>query len=156
MDRKAGWAKVESGIMESMASLTEDSATAGGDQGGVRRRDAAGVEAAGAHLTEAQATPHGGGSPAQLPGTVTELAEEPQIEPKAALSRLGLDDTELTETKLVSPAQAEKALKKRKIDMPEGLITAVSSGDTLAPADDPRPASLQIGRQLSAALGKLV
>jgi hypothetical protein len=40
--------------------------------------------------------------------------------------------------------------------MPEGLITAVSSGDTLAPADDPRPASLQVGKHLAAALGKLV
>lgn len=46
MHRKAGWAKVESGIMESMASLTEDSATAGGDQGGVRRRDFINVAAA--------------------------------------------------------------------------------------------------------------
>ena len=61
---------------------------------------------------------------------------------------------ELTELK--SPAQVEKVLKKRKIDMPEGLITAVSSGDTLAPADDPRPASLQVGKHLASALGKLV
>ena len=47
---------------------------------------------------------------------------------------------ELTELK--SPAQVEKVLKKHKIAMPENLITAVSSGDTLATADDPRPASL--------------
>jgi hypothetical protein len=59
-------------------------------------------------------------------------------------------------TELKSPAQVEKLLKKHKIDMPEGLITSVSSGNTLASADDPRPAVLQIGRQLSAALGKLV
>jgi len=46
-------------------------------------------------------------------------------------------------------------LKKRKIAMPEGLITAVSSGNTLASADDPRPAVLNIGKQLTAALGKI-
>ena len=71
-----------------------------------------------------------------------------------ALTEAGCSAEELTELK--SPAQVEKVLKKRKLAMPENLITAVSSGDTLAPADDPRPASLQIGRQLSAALGKLV
>jgi len=71
-----------------------------------------------------------------------------------ALTEAGCSAEELTELK--SPAQVEKVLKKRKLAMPENLITAVSSGDTLAPADDPRPAALQIGRQLSAALGKLV
>ena len=71
-----------------------------------------------------------------------------------ALREAGCSAEELTELK--SPAQVEKVLKKRKIDMPEGLITAVSSGNTLASADDPRPAVLQIGKQLSAALGKLV
>jgi hypothetical protein len=74
---------------------------------------------------------------------------------QAALEDLGLDQTELMETKLLSPAQAEKVLKKHKLAMPDDLIVAVSSGDTLATEDDPRPASLQIGRQLAAALGKL-
>jgi hypothetical protein len=32
---------------------------------------------------------------------------------------------------------------------------AVSSGSTLAPEDDPRPAVLNIGKQLTAALSKL-
>jgi hypothetical protein len=77
-------------------------------------------------------------------------------EAKAALSRLGLDETELTVTKLVSPAQAEKALKKRKLALPGELVVAVSTGSTLAPESDPRPAALQIGRQLATALGKLV
>jgi hypothetical protein len=71
-----------------------------------------------------------------------------------ALTEAGCNAEELTELK--SPAQVEKLLKKQKITMPEGLITSVSSGDTLTTADDPRPASLQIGRQLTAALGKLV
>jgi hypothetical protein len=75
---------------------------------------------------------------------------------QAALAALGLEDTELTETKLVSPAQAEKALKKRKLALPGELVVAVSTGSTLAPESDPRPATLQIGRQLAAALGKLV
>jgi hypothetical protein len=70
-----------------------------------------------------------------------------------ALAEAGCSAEELTELK--SPAQVEKVLKKHKLAMPEGLITAVSSGDTLAPADDPRPASLQIGRQLVNALGKI-
>jgi Protein of unknown function (DUF2800) len=79
-----------------------------------------------------------------------------QDEAKAALSRLGLDETELTETKLVSPAQAEKVLKKRKLELPDELVVAVSSGTTLAPENDPRPAVLNIGRQLANALGRLV
>ena len=77
-------------------------------------------------------------------------------EAKVALTRLGLDETELMETKLVSPAQAEKALKKRKLELPGDLAAAISSGTTLAPESDPRPPVLQIGRQLAAALGKIV
>ena len=75
---------------------------------------------------------------------------------RAALEGIGLDQTELMETKLLSPAQMEKVLKKRKLSMPADLIVAISSGNTLATEDDPRPAALQIGRQLAAALGKLV
>lgn len=75
---------------------------------------------------------------------------------QAALEGIGLDQTELMETKLLSPAQMEKVLKKRKLSMPADLIVAISSGNTLATEDDPRPAALQIGRQLTAALGKLV
>jgi len=67
-----------------------------------------------------------------------------------------LPPDELMVSKLVSPAQAEKALKKRKLDLPGELVVAVSSGNTLAPESDPRPAVMQIGQQLSAALGKLV
>jgi hypothetical protein len=75
---------------------------------------------------------------------------------QAALAALGLEEMELTETKLVSPAQAEKALKKRKIELPDELVAAVSTGTTLAPEKDPRPPVLQIGRQLAGALSKLV
>ncbi len=72
-----------------------------------------------------------------------------------AMCDLGLDVKELTETKLLSPAQAEKVLKKHKLALPDDHVVSVSSGNTLASEDDPRPAVLQIGKQLSNALGKL-
>jgi hypothetical protein len=68
---------------------------------------------------------------------------------------LGLPETELVETSVVSPAKVDKLLKKAKLDMPEGIVVSTSSGTTLAPEDDPRPAVLQIGKQLEAAFGKL-
>ncbi|MBU3748644.1 MAG: DUF2800 domain-containing protein, partial [Burkholderiaceae bacterium] len=61
----------------------------------------------------------------------------------------------LLEPEMISPAQAEKLLKKIKTDLPEELVRVVSSGSTLAPESDPRPAVLNIGRQLTAALSKL-
>ena len=54
-----------------------------------------------------------------------------------------------------SPAQLEKVLKKAKIEFPADMVVSVSSGDTLAADTDPRPAVLQIGKQLTAALSKL-
>lgn len=56
---------------------------------------------------------------------------------------------------LLSPAQAEKVLKKSKLALPDDLVVAVSSGSTVVPESDPRPAVLNIGRQLTAALTKL-
>jgi len=73
----------------------------------------------------------------------------------AALTAAGVDESDLMVTELKSPAQVEKVLKKTKTAMPDGLITAISSGHTLAPEEDPRPAVLQIGQQLTAALTKL-
>lgn len=60
-----------------------------------------------------------------------------------------------TVEKAITPAQAEKELKKSKKVLPQDLVVAVSSGSTLAPESDPRPAVLQIGKQLKAALIKL-
>jgi hypothetical protein len=74
---------------------------------------------------------------------------------KQALLDMGLKESVVVETSIMSPAQAEKALKKRWADLPEGLVKSESSGTTLASEDDPRPAVLQIGSQLSAALLKL-
>jgi len=66
------------------------------------------------------------------------------------LRELGVEPWEAP--KLISPAQAEKKTK----NLPADLVVSVSTGDTLAPESDPRPAVLQIGRQLTAALSKLV
>jgi hypothetical protein len=74
---------------------------------------------------------------------------------KQALLDMGLKESVVVETSVMSPAQAEKALKKRWADLPEGLVKSESSGTTLASEDDPRPSVLQIGQQLSAALSKL-
>ena len=56
---------------------------------------------------------------------------------------------------VISPAAAEKILKKTKLALPDDLVVAVSSGSTLAPEDDPRPAVLNLGKQLSQALTQI-
>jgi hypothetical protein len=66
-----------------------------------------------------------------------------------------LTKSDVVEESLISPAQAEKLLKKQKLPLPEGLVVSVSSGSTLAQEEDPRPSVLLIGQQLSAALSKL-
>ena len=96
---------------------------------------------------------HAGGT---VPGykLVPKRATRQWVDPekaRAALEDLGLDQIELMETKLLSPAQAEKKVK----NLPEGLTVSVSSGDTVAPESDPRPAVLKIGQHL-AALTKLI
>ena len=76
---------------------------------------------------------------------------------KAALLALdGVAESDITETSLLSPAQAEKVLKKRKLALPTDVVVAVSSGNTLAAESDPRPPVLLIGQQLTAALSKLL
>jgi hypothetical protein len=72
------------------------------------------------------------------------------------LHELGVPRVEMVKPEeLLSPAQMEKVLKKRKMALPDDLVVSVSSGTTLASEDDPRPAVLQIGKQLNAALLKL-
>jgi hypothetical protein len=61
---------------------------------------------------------------------------------------------EATETSVISPAQAEKKLKKVKGTLPETL--SVSSGNTMVAESDPRPPVLMIGQQMTAALAKLI
>ena len=73
---------------------------------------------------------------------------------KQALLSLGLKESVVVETSIMSPAQAEKALKKRFSELPEDLIKSESSGTTLVPLDDERPA-VQSFIGLSKALSKL-
>jgi len=51
------------------------------------------------------------------------------------------------ESKLISVAQAEKLIGKK--NFPAELAVSVSSGSTLANEDDPRPAVLNLGKQLA-------
>jgi hypothetical protein len=78
-----------------------------------------------------------------------------EVDAKAALLQ-HLKESEVIETKLVSPAAAEKLLKAQKLKLPDGLTVAISSGNTIAPESDPRPAVVLIGQQLSAALSKIM
>ena len=66
-----------------------------------------------------------------------------------------IPEAELFVTKLITPAVAEKVLKKLGTKLPDDLVVAVSSGSTLAREEDPRPAVVQIGKQLVAALSKI-
>jgi len=72
-----------------------------------------------------------------------------------AMMNEGIPVEDLTTHKLISPAQAEKVLKKHGKQLPANQVVAVSSGSTLVEESDPRPAVLQIGQQLTAALSKL-
>lgn len=63
--------------------------------------------------------------------------------------------TETQKTEVLSPAQMEKMLKKKKLSLPEKMVTVVSSGTTIAPVEDPRPAAVMIGDQLAKALNNL-
>ena len=64
-------------------------------------------------------------------------------------------DETMVAPKVISPAAAEKLLKKAKKELPSDLVVAVSSGSTLAPESDPRPAVVQIGQTLRKALSKV-
>lgn len=72
-----------------------------------------------------------------------------------AVEAMGVPKHEAVKSELLSPAQMEKVLKKRKLALPDDLVVSVSTGSTLASESDPRPAVLQIGKQLNAALSKL-
>jgi hypothetical protein len=76
-------------------------------------------------------------------------------EDKAVAFLTGVGVEAWGDPKPLSPAQAEKALKKAKIELPADLVVAVSTGSTLAPENDPRPAVLQIGQTLTKAMSKI-
>jgi hypothetical protein len=70
----------------------------------------------------------------------------------AALAALGVEPYK---QEVISPAQAEKVLKKSKLALPDDLVVAVSSGNTIAPESDPRPAVVVLGDRLRAALTRV-
>jgi hypothetical protein len=72
-----------------------------------------------------------------------------------ALSKLGVDRSELVETALLSPAKVEKILKKSKLSLPDDIVVAVSSGTTIAPESDLRSAVVFLPEQMKTALLKL-
>tara|TARA_R110000868_G_scaffold89855_1_gene249845 strand:+ start:185 stop:1306 length:1122 start_codon:yes stop_codon:yes gene_type:complete len=74
---------------------------------------------------------------------------------KQALLDSGLTESDVTVSTFISPAQAEKKLKKLNLKLPVGSVVSISSGSTMALESDSRPPVLLIGQQLSAALNKL-
>lgn len=84
---------------------------------------------------------------------IRQWADEDQA--LVAMMNEGISEDELTQVKVISPAQAEKVLKKHGKQLPANQVVAVSSGSTMVEESDPRPAVLQIGQQLTAALSKL-
>lgn len=71
-----------------------------------------------------------------------------------ALMTMNVPWSDIYKEELLSPAQAEQVLKKSKTALPDELVKSVSSGTTMAPESDPRPAILQLG-DLRATLSKL-
>ena len=70
------------------------------------------------------------------------------------LAEKGLDEEQIFVKKLVSPAQAEKALKvraprgqKKHVKLPEEYVQKKSSGNTLAPTGDARPAVVAVAAE---------
>ena len=74
---------------------------------------------------------------------------------KQRLFGLGVEVNDMFETVLLSPAKVEKILKKRKLSLPDDIVVAVSSGTTIAPESDPRPATVFLPEQMKSALLKL-
>ena len=70
----------------------------------------------------------------------------------AFMTQMGVEPFE---EKLLSPAAAEKVLKKAKQNLPDDLVVAVSSGSTLAPESDPRPSVVSIGQTLKKAMANI-
>jgi hypothetical protein len=86
---------------------------------------------------------------AKLPGwkLVAKRATRKWIDEGAtfvALRGLGLDENEIRTAKLKSPAQVEKLLAPEKRDALEPLVAKESSGNTLAPDTDDRPAAATV------------
>jgi hypothetical protein len=66
------------------------------------------------------------------------------------LARMGLSKNQRMPRTLISPPQAEKLLQPLGKDLPEGFYDAISSGSTLAPASDARPAKEPVSAVMKA------
>jgi len=86
---------------------------------------------------------------------VNKRAQRSWADEKAAHAALTALAPDVKFMELVSPAQAEKALKAKKIKLPDGLTVQVSSGLTIAEEGDARPAAVTIGTTLVSALSTL-
>ncbi len=86
---------------------------------------------------------------------VPRQARRKWVKPDEAVAWLREQGVEPFVQEMLSPAEAEKALKKSKVKLADHLVVSVSSGNTVAPESDPRPAVLNIGKQLTAAFSKL-
>jgi len=87
---------------------------------------------------------------------VNKRAQRVWSDEKAALEQLYTLAPDLQFLEIISPAQAEKALKTKKLKLPDGMTVAVSSGLTIAEEADSRPAAVTIGTTLVSALSKIV
>ena len=86
---------------------------------------------------------------------VPRQARRKWVKPDEAAAWLREQGVEPFVQEMLSPAEAEKALKKSKVKLADHLVVSVSSGNTVAPESDPRPAVLNIGKQLTAAFSTL-
>ena len=93
----------------------------------------------------------------RVPGykLVNKRAVRSWTDPDKAQAFLESNKIDPLKHELISPAAAEKLLKKSKVTLPDDLVAAVSSGTTIASESDPRPEVVQIGATLVAALSKL-
>ena len=86
---------------------------------------------------------------------VNKRATRQWVDTDKAAAFLMQSGVEPFEEKIITPAAADKLLKKAKQNLPDDLVVAVSSGSTLAPESDPRPAVASIGQTLKKAMAKI-
>lgn len=80
-------------------------------------------------------------------------ADEAKAEQALMASGLGAND--IYKRELLSPAAVEKVCKAHGVALPTDQVVSVSSGNTIAPESDKRPAVMVLGEQLRAALNRV-
>lgn len=68
---------------------------------------------------------------------------------KNELIKLGLKEEDIIQASLISPAEADKILKKKKLSLPKDIVVAISSGSTVVPESDPRPSLNDVHHKLA-------